>query len=238
MVLKGKTAVITGATSGIGLALALNLIQVGVRGILIGRNFTELKKAISNLKIDSSKIKMLHADFTDVDQLESLGKKLTSETKIDILIHAAGVISLGSLENESIENLDNQYKVNVATPFYITQKLLPHLKNTKGNIIFLNSIASLLSYENKDTILYATSKHAKKALATAMGKALAKEGIKVTNIFLGSTATPMQERIQKNRGNIYEPKKYMPSKEVAEIMISILKIPSNMTISDITLTPF
>ena len=48
----------------------------------------------------------------------------------------------------------------------------------------------------------------------------------------------MQERIKKNKGNIYDTKKYMPSKEVAEIVISILKIPTNMTISDITLTPF
>ena len=95
-----------------------------------------------------------------------------------------------------------------------------------------------MSYENKDTILYSTTKHAKKALGTAIRKALVEEGVKVINIFLGSTDTPMQERIQKNKGNIYDPKKYMPSKEVAEIVISILKIPTNMTISDITLTPF
>ncbi len=231
--LRDKTAVITGATSGIGFELSLQLIKEGAKVLLIGRNFNKLKKTLSGLKINNSKVFLLSANFTDFSELENLIRKLKLEVNIDILIHCAGSISLGSFENDTIENLNIQYKVNVAAPFYITQKLLPNIKNTKGQIIFLNSTAGLEAMENSS--LYASSKHAMKAMAKSLRKELLEDKVKVTSIFLGSTDTPMQEKVQEIRKNVYDPNKFMSAKDVANTIVSILKIPKDITITDITL---
>jgi len=234
--LEEKSIVITGATSGIGFELAIRLIKEGAKVFLVGRNFDKLKKILSSLEINNSKVFFLSTNFIDFSDVENLIIKLKLEADIDVLIHCAGAISLGSFEDDTIENLNIQYKVNVAAPFYITQKLLPALKSTKGQIIFLNSTAGLESNEN--TSLYASSKHAIKAMAKSLRKEILKDKIKVTNIFLGSTDTPMQEKVQKIKGNVYDPNKFMPAKDVADTIISILRIPKNMTITDITLLPF
>ena len=227
--MENKTAVVTGATSGIGLEVSIALIQRGAKVYLIGRNFKVLKERLLKLDVDVEKIQFISADFTVVSQL----KRINIDNNIDSLIHCAGIISLGSFEADSLENLDRQHKVNVAAPFYITQKLLPKLKSTEGQIIFLNSTAGLDSWENIG--LYSSSKHALKALATTLRKEIATSNVKVTNIFLGSVDTPMQEKVQKIRNIKYDPTRFISAKNIAEVIMFIIKMQKNLEISDITI---
>ena len=231
--LKDKVAVVTGATSGIGLELALLLIKEGAKVFLIGRNFNKIKKNLRHLVLENSKIFFLPVNLNEFSEIENLIKKLKLEVDIDILIHCAGTISLGLFENETIKNLNRQYNVNVVAPFYITQKLLPHIKKKEGQIIFLNSTSGLESKENMS--LYASSKHAIKIMAKSLGKELIDDKVKVTNIFLGATDTPMQKKVQEIRGNVYNSNNFMSAIDVANTIISILKIPKNIAITEITL---
>lgn len=229
--LKNKTAVVTGATSGIGLAIAKALINQGTKVFMIGRSSKKLEKIFAEDFFTNPNIVFLQTDLSSNDNINTTLDQLKTEPKIDILIHSAGVISLGPVENHKIEDLDHHYQVNVRSRYLITQRLISIIKKSKGEILFLNSTAGLGAWENIGQ--YSATKHATRAFTNSLRKELAEDRIKVTSFFLGSTATPMQEYVQKELGNKYEPEKYLSPNEVADTVIHVLKLSKNVTITDI-----
>ena len=233
--LKDKVAVVTGATSGIGLSIAAALIKEGSKVYLIGRNPEKLNKVFANKILDNPNINFVKADLSRDEDITKMLNSINREDKIDILIHSAGVISLGSFEKHNVEHLDYQYKVNVRARYLITQRLLTKIKKAKGEIIFINSTAGLDSWENISQ--YTSSKHASRAFSDSLRKELSQEKVKVTSIFLASTATPMQEYIQKAQGQDYKPEKYMSPDEIAKVVISILTVSRNIAITEMVIKP-
>lgn len=230
-VLKNKTVVLTGATSGVGLAIAQTLISLGSKVFMIGRNSEKLEKTFGKEFLTNPNIVFIKTDFSVSEEIESMLDQLHNEKKIDILIHSAGVISLGAIESHKVEKLDYHYQVNVRSRYLITQKLISKIKKAKGEILFLNSTAGLGAWENIGQ--YSATKHATRALTDSLRKELAKDKIKVTSFYLGSTDTPMQEYVQKELGNEYEPEKYLSPAEVAGLVINVLNLSKNVAVTDI-----
>lgn len=229
--LKNKTAVITGATSGIGLEIARTLISKGTKVYLIGRSSKNLEKIYGEALFNNPKINFFKADFANNNEIVGMLDQICKEPEIDILIHSAGVISLGLIEEHKIEKLDYLYQVNVRARYLITQKLISNIKKANGEILFLNSTAGLVAWENIGQ--YSATKHATRALTDSLRKELAKDKIKVTSVYLGSTATPMQEYVQKELGNEYSAEKFLSPIEVADIVIDILSLSKNVSVTDI-----
>ena len=134
-ILKNKVAVVTGATSGIGLSIAAALIKEGSKVYLIGRKPEKLYEVFVDKFLDDPNINFVKADLSRDDDITKMLNSINREDKIDILIHSAGVISLGSFEMHSVDHLDYQYKVNVRARYLITQRLLSKIKKAKGEII-------------------------------------------------------------------------------------------------------
>lgn len=231
--LEGKTAIITGATSGVGLAISLKLIGEGVKTYLIGRSFKKLEKTYPNFE-NNNKINFVKIDFEIENDVNKLIEVIGSQS-IDILIHSAGIISYQLFENETLENFDKQYHINVKIPFLLTQKFLPNIIKAKGIVVFINSTAGLDPKEYLSQ--YSASKHALKALSKSLHKELLKDGVKISNLYLGATNTPMQEEIQKKKGNVYKKEKLINTDDIAEFLILILKKSNSLTIPDITFLP-
>jgi len=230
--LKGKTAVITGATSGIGLELSQLLIKEMVTVYLVGRNFKRLREIIPN-STNMPTVNYIQADITKDEDIDKILKTVDHEAKIDFLLHGAGIISVGPLRENPVANLDHQYQVNVRAPYLITQKFLPKVKNAKGEIIFLNSTAGLNTWEGQSQ--YSATKYALKAIADCLRKESKEDKIKVLSIFLGATATPMQEKVQKHKGNKYDPETFMATHQIAEIILLELKKSKTTMITDMTI---
>lgn len=230
--LKGKTAVITGATSGIGLELSQLLIKELVTVYLIGRAFDKLMAIIPNAK-NMPTVNYIQADVTKDQDIDKILKAVEHEDKIDFLLHGAGVISFGSLSENPVAKLDHLYMVNVRAPYLITQKLLPKIKNAEGEIIFLNSTAGLETWEGQSQ--YSASKYALRAIADCLRKETKNDKIKVLSIFLGATASPMQEKVQKHKGNKYDPEDFMSTHQIAEIILLELKKSKTTMITDMTI---
>lgn len=229
--LKNKVVVVTGATSGIGLSLSVLLAQEEMRLFLIGRSFAALKDKLSNVDRDFEAT-FIELDLENENEINDKLKVIKKENSIDCLIHCAGAISHELFESDKLKNLDRQYKVNLRSVYQITQFLLSSLKDSKGTILFLNSTAGLDAWENLSQ--YAATKHALRAMATSLRKELKGFCVKVTSLFCGSTDTPMQETVQMARNNIYDSKKFMNPEEVGKIIVSILKLPNEVMISELT----
>lgn len=227
---KDKTIVITGATSGIGKSLAVLLYKEGAELILIGRNFDYLKNELPN----GYTCKFVTVDLNNDHDIENFTKQINSScSKVNILIHSAGIIYLGSLQEMPVNKLDEQYRINVRAPYLITQKLLPLIKNAGGQIVFCNSTAGLQTREQLGQ--YSASKFALKAIADSLRLEVRALGINVLSVFLGATATPMQEKIQLEMGRAFDPGAFMSPDEIAERILLVMQNGKVAGITDVTI---
>jgi len=230
--IQGKTGLITGATSGIGLALSFLLLRSGAKLYLAGRSFEKLSEMILESGEDFQ-YKFLKMDLQETNVINSLQGALKEEESIDFVIHSAGYISLGSVADSDLKDFDKHFDINVRSPYIITKHLLEKLQKSKGQIIFMNSTAGLSSW--KDIGQYASSKHALRAIADSLRQEMSGKGVKVTSVFLGSVDTPMQKRVQKLRGNKYDGSNYMDANDIASFIIHILTLPFSTCVSEVTL---
>ena len=230
--LGNKTAVVTGATSGIGMALSVILARKGMKLFLVGRSFDKLQDQLKNVGPDSD-ITYIKLDLLNENAIEEKLLLINRGLPIDFLIHCAGVISFDLFEMDKIQNLDIQFKVNVRSAYQITHFFLPALKASQGTVLFLNSTAGLDAWENLSQ--YASTKHALRAMATSLRKEMMAHKVKVSSVFCGSTDTPMQQKVQRARNLAYDSNKFIDPKHIAKIIVSILTLPDEVTIPEVTI---
>src|ERR1700739_4536168 len=186
-----QTAVVTGASSGIGAAIALCLSEEGAKLHLIGRNAGALEAVAQQARKSSPSVLTYRADLSSDADLVRLQKDLNRDCdKLDILVHCAGVIALGPLESASLEDFDRQYRTNVRVPYALTQALLPTLRAHQGSVVFVNSSAGMNTRAGISQ--YSATKHALKAIADSLRAEVNADGIRVLSVYPGRTASPQQ----------------------------------------------
>lgn len=229
-------ALITGASSGIGQALTLGLAQEHVKIIAVGRNPTTLAETVEQARKFSDAVG-LELDLTADSSIEHITEYVESSSKrLDILIHCAGVIVQGTMEKSSLQDLDAQYQANVRAPYALTRRLLPFLKKSRGQVVFMNSSAGLLA-QRPDIGQYSATKHALKAIAESLRAEVNPLGIRVLSVYLGRTATPMQKLLHEREGKLYNPDRLLQSKDVASVVIHALQLPRTAEVTDISMRP-
>jgi len=233
--LSGKTALITGAMSGIGKEIAYKLAENNVNLYLLGRNKTGLKKlknSLNNLGDGEINIGVLdlYRDFDDIT------KYLNSSVKhIDILIHCAGVLISKSIEETNFKEADEQLKVNFLAPFFITKTLLPLLKKNKGQIVFINS--SIIYKTNSNLSIYSATKNALKGFSDTLREEVNDHGVKVINIIPGQTATKMLQNLYKLNNKIYLSEILIQPEDIANTVIYTLSLPKTAEIIELYIRP-
>ena len=169
---------VTGASGGIGRAIALALSRQGVQLCLIGRNPRALAETVAAAE-QFSKATSFQIDLTVAGNLKPLLLHLEKEVgRVDILIHSAGVIHQDVMEQACVEDFDIQYATNVRAPYVLTKSLLPLLSAASGQIVFINSSAGL-NAKRPEVGQYAATKHALKALADSLREEVNPKGIRV-----------------------------------------------------------
>jgi len=234
--LTGKVALITGSSSGIGKAIALNLATRGVFLNLCGRNFSNLDNVAKVARRTSKSVRCYEVDLTVDDDISTLAKHIENgQGRLDILVHSAGVIKLEKLESANIEDLDLQYHVNVRGPYLLTQLLLPLLIQNRGQVVFLNSTAGLNS--QADISQYAATKQALKAMSDSLRNEVNEYGVRVLSVYPGRTATPMQVKVHDMEGKTYRPNRLLQPEDVAAVVTHALELPRTAEITDIMIRP-
>jgi NADP-dependent 3-hydroxy acid dehydrogenase YdfG len=234
--LTGRTAVVTGASSGVGRAIAVALAQRGMRLCITGRNPTALAQSADAVR-EFSQVANFHFDLKAEEKFQPLIEYIgEAGGKVDVLIHSAGVIHQSRLEQASIAELDEQYATNVRAPYLLTQRLLPALAAAQGQVVFINSSAGLTA-KSPDVGQYSATKHALKAIADSLREEVNPMGIRVLSVYLGRTATPMQEAIFLREGRAYQPENLLQPEDIASTVVHALTLPPTAEITDISVRP-
>ncbi len=235
MSLAGKTAVITGASSGIGYAIACHMASLKINLVLLGRNTSKLEEMRSVYQ-DRVCVDVFRTDFLEESQIQETAHQIIENIDtIDILVHSAGLYSRGEFTASSMSALDELYLVNLRAPFLLTKLLLPTIKKKEGQIIVINSSCGLKA--NAGISQYSAVKHGVKAMTDSLRGEVNKDGVRVLSLFLGRTATPMQAFVHKLEKKSYHPANFIQPEDVAEIVISSLNIPHRTEITDIIIRP-
>ncbi len=231
--LEGKNVLITGSSSGIGWALALALAQEGARLYLLGRDEMALTELAGLVEAQGAEARIHTLELTDDEAVRRFAENF--DAPLDVLVHSAGTVALGSVRDTDINDLDAQYRLNVRAPFLLTQLFLERLEDAKGEIVFLNSGAGLTARANWSA--YAASKHALKALADALRSELSGSGVRVVSVYPGRTASPMQAEVHKQEGKLYDPSKFVQPEDVAALIVVALGLPLSAEVTDVSVRP-
>ena len=148
-------------------------------------------------------------------------------------MHAAGVVELGPVAELSVDDWASQLRVNLVAPAALTRVALPALRSVRGTVVFVNSGAGLAAHPGWSA--YAAAKHGLRALADALRGE--ETDLRVTTVYPGRTATPMQEKVHRQEGKQYDADAWTRPETVAEAILHVLDLPRDATMTDVTMRP-
>ena len=193
--LKGKTALVTGSLSGIGLGIARSLSAAGANIVLNGfAPDSEIKKLESEMTNSNSKAKFIFADLTKAADTKQLVESSISHFgKLDILVNNAGMQHIDACENFPDEMYEKVIALNLSSVFYATKYSLPGMQQRGwGRIINISSVHGLVASVNKSA--YVASKHGVVGFTRATALENAKNGVTINAICPGFVLTPLIEK--------------------------------------------
>jgi NADP-dependent 3-hydroxy acid dehydrogenase YdfG len=237
MLLQNLKALITGASSGIGRAIAYRLARNGATVCLVGRRRRALEELTECLHAEQASAFYLMADLAVDEDIQSLADQISREwTELNILVHSAAVYKAGAIDRAPVEDFDLQYRANLRAPYMLTQHLLPMLRRGRGQIVFLNSSVAVNS--KSCVSQYAATKQGLKAVADSVRNELNDEGVRVLTVFAGRTATPMQEGIYRSDLKEYHPEYLLQPEDIAEMVVAAISLPRTAEVTEISIRPF
>ena len=219
------THLVTGAGSGIGAVLARRLLDRGDEVVLLARS----AERAAELRTTYDGATVLVADLAGPESMESLALP----DRLDSVVHAAGVVRLGPVADLTVDDWAGQLRVNLVAPAALTRVALPALRAARGTVVLVNSGAGLFAHPGWSA--YAASKHGLRALADALRAE--EPDLRVTSVYPGRTATPMQEEVHRQEGKEYDPGQWIHPETVADAILHVLDLPRDATIGDLSVRP-
>jgi NADP-dependent 3-hydroxy acid dehydrogenase YdfG len=182
-----KTAIVTGASKGVGYATVKLLSESGYRVIAVSRDLSK----VSNLM--SENVEVYQLDITEADQIKKFYEKY-SEITLDLLVNnAGGGAGPTHIINESMDNFRRAYDINVSGPMYLSQLFVPCMKKSESpTIIFISSLGGKFPYRSGGN--YTNAKRGMMALADTMRLEFPEYGIKITEICPGTIDTQIEKK--------------------------------------------
>src|SRR5437660_10244317 len=188
-----KVVLVTGATSGIGHAIAVKFAEASARVVALGRNQAALSEVELAVKNAGGEPLTLAVDVTNSDEGQhAIDETINRFGGLDVLVNAAGHISAGSIENTSLSAWDAMMDVNLRAVFQLMQIAAPHLIKTKGNIVNVSSVTGLRSFPG--VLAYCVSKAGVDQLTRCAALELAPKGVRVNAVNPGVVITEIHKR--------------------------------------------
>jgi len=190
---KGKIALVTGASSGIGRATARALARHGARVALTGRQLSALEEEAGRIAASGGEAFAIAGDLKN----EEIRKRIVEETVahfggLDILVNAAGTIANGTIENTTLADWRTMFELNLEAVFSLMQLAVPHLEKNKGSVVNVSSVTGIRAFPN--VLAYCVSKAGVDQLTRCAALELAPRGIRVNAVDPGVVVTNLHRR--------------------------------------------
>jgi len=233
--LKNQIAVVTGASSGIGKAIALSIAGHGAEVCLVARRRELLEDVAKQIHTLGSRGHACPADLTKDEDISGLSARVQRDFgHVNILVLCGGAIFHGLLAKASIADFDLMYRSNVRGHYLMIQTMLPLLRKAKGQIVFINSSAGLRSPAT--TGQFSATQHAFRSIADSLRDEVNPDGIRVLSVYPGRTATPRIAKLFEKEGRVYQPDLLMQAEDIAEMVTHSLR-PRTAEVTDISIRP-
>jgi short-subunit dehydrogenase len=227
-----RRALVTGASSGIGAACSDALAAAGWSLVVQGRDAERTEAAAQRARSSGAEAEACLADLTVDDDVARLAATVAGRP-LHALVHAAGLIRLGRVADVDTAVLDAHHALNVRAPYALTRALLPNLRDGRGHVVFVNSGSG--RHARAQWSAYAASKFALRALADALREE--EDALRVTTVYPGRTATPMQEAVREAEGAAYDPAAFVQPEAVAAQIVGLLELARPSLVSELIIRP-
>jgi len=240
--IKGKVAIITGASSGIGYATALALSKAGAKVAIGARRTDRLAKLEDEIKQNGGEVFSQKLDVTLKSECDSfVDAVLKKWSSVDILVNNAGIMPLSFLKNQKVDEWDQMIDVNIKGVLYCTSAVIPHMREKKsGHIVNLSSVAGRIVFPAGS--VYCATKHAITAFSEGLRQELsARSNIRVTCIEPGVVSTELVNTItDETLQSFVEVAKKMQALQADDIANAILyavESPNHVNVNEVLIRP-
>lgn len=245
------TYLITGATGGIGAAVAELLRERGHDLVLTARSAERLDELAATLRTGAHaatqvinpgavaaarpapRVTTIPVDLTEPLRIEASLAMADVPARLDGVVHAAGMVHLAPVSDLGADEWIEHLSVNLVSVAELTRLLLPALRAAEGHVVFVNSTAGLRA--NPEWSAYAASKFGLRALADSLRAE--EPSLRVTTVYPGRTATEMQRKVRAQEGHPYAEDDFAAPATVARVLVSALETPRDAVVSEVTVRP-
>lgn len=230
MSLGGLIALVSGASGDIGRAIAFDLLEAGAEVLMLGRSMARLIQPSPPEDV-RERCHFVVADLTDNGAVERAAAEISPKGRLDVLVLSSGIYE----RSRESAVFARQIAANLLGPYALIQQLLPLLITAKGQVVVINSTQGLKAAAGVGQ--FAATQHAMKAVTDSLRDEVNASGVRVTSIFLGRTATERQRAIFAAEGRPYPPERLIQPGDVAQLVLSLLRLPRTCEATDIVLRP-
>jgi len=213
-----RVAIVTGGSSGIGLAVGRLLVEGGYDVVLTARTADKLHAAA-----DTIGARWAAADSADP---EAFAQVVAEAGRVDLLVHSAGVMAGTFVRKESLDTFESVVRTNLTSAFVVANAVLPVMREG-GRLVFLSSSSAHAPQPGKSA--YSASKAGLNAFAAALGKEVERDGIAVHVVITGPVATPMLD-------NVHFPMRTLRADDVAQAVVWLDSLPGNVVLPELELS--
>jgi 3-oxoacyl-[acyl-carrier protein] reductase len=232
MELRGKKAIITGGSRGLGKATAIAFAKLGIDVAITGRNEDKLKETVSELKYLGVNVTYEVFDVANYEEVKvGIKNIILNLGTVDILVNNAGIAAFGTLNEMDPTLWEAIIKTNVLGMYYVTKEVLPYLiEKNEGDIINISSTAGLSG--NASTSAYSASKFAVIGLSQSLMKEVRKNNVRVNTLTPSTIATDMALDLGITDGNV---EKVLQPEDFAQLIVAGLQLPRRAMLTNASL---
>ena len=231
--LKGKKAIITGGSRGLGKATAIAFANQGIDVAITGRNKADLKETVAELKALGVNATYATFDIGNYDEVKKgIQEIMNTFNTVDILVNNAGIAAFGSFLEMDVNQWQSIIQTNVMGMYYVTKEVLPYLiANNQGDIFNVSSTAGLAG--NPNTSAYSASKFAVIGMSESLMKEVRKNNIRVCTLTPSTIASDMS--IQLGIASKDSTETVLQPEDFAELIVSALQLPRRALLKNASL---
>ena len=223
-----ETAVITGASSGVGESLAIQLSDAGYRVVLAARSEDKLNAIAEEIQSKGGNSLVVSTDVSQPEQINNLKERALEYGDVSVVINNAGLGKFSKVEDVAIEDWDRQLDVNLRASFLVSQAFIPGMKQRlNGTLAFMNSVAGKKGYPY--SAAYVASKYGMRGLADSLREELREDNIKVISIHPGAVDTPFWDGIGVN----FPREEMLNTHTLAQSIVHAIQSPGNFAVEEL-----